>query len=155
MIDDALWQEDPMTWNSNASHEEKVGTITDLARIICCAGRPTVNPDALEGFTLEEMTDFGYYADQILTIRIDPLTAMVQDEDMGGVARKVDGDNIVIFYGPMCVFTAQIVDSILAHDDVQYRSGQWEDHLMELGVHAIGILRDCAVNGNEVLASRA
>ena len=133
-----------MTWNSSASYEEKVETIAELARLICCAGRPTVNSDALEGFTLEEMTDFGYYADQILTIRMDPFTAMVQDEDMSGVARKVDGNNIAIFYGPTRVFTAQVVDSIVAHDDAQYRSGQWEDHLMELGVHAIGVLRDRA-----------
>ena len=28
-----------MTWNSNASHEEKVGVIADLARLICCAVR--------------------------------------------------------------------------------------------------------------------
>ena len=139
-----------MTWNSNASHEEKVGTIADLARIICCAGRPTVNPDALEGFTLEEMTDFGYYADQILTIRMDPFTAMVQDEDMDGVARKVVGVNIAIFYGPTRVFTAQVVDSILVHDDAQYHSSQWEDHLMELGVHVIGGLRDRIVYENGV-----
>jgi hypothetical protein len=127
-----------MTWNSSASHEEKVETIADLARIICYAGRPAVNSDALEGFTLEEMTDFGYYADQILTIRMDPFTTMVQDEDMGGVARKVDGDTIAIFYGPTRVFTAQVVDGILAHDDAQYRSGQWEDHLMELGLALAG-----------------
>jgi hypothetical protein len=144
-----------MTWNSNASHEEKVQIIADLARIICCAGRPTVNPDALEGFTLEEMTDFGYYADPILTIRMHPFTAMVQDEDMSDVARQVDGSNIVIFYGPTRVFTAQVVDSMLAHDDAQYRSGQWEDHLMDLGIHAIGVLRDRAVYENGVLTARA
>ena len=137
-----------MTWNSNASHEEKVGVIADLARIICCAGRPTVNPDVLEGFTLEEMTDFGYYADPILTIRINPCTTMIQDADRGGVARQVDGNHIAIFYGPTRVFTAQVVDSMLAHDDAQYRSGQWEDHLMELGIHAIEVLRDRAVYEN-------
>jgi len=144
-----------MLWNSNMSHEEKVGVIADLARIICYAGRPTVNPDALEGFTLEEMTDFGYYADQILTIRIDPFTTMVQDENRDGVARKVDGNNIAIFYGPTRVFTAQVVDSILAHDDAQYRSGQWEDHLIELAVHIIGILRDHTVYENGALISSA
>ena len=127
-----------MTWNSSARYEEKVETIAELARLICCAGRPTVNSDALEGFTLEEMTDFGYYADQILTIRMDPFTTMVQDEDMGGVARKVDGNTIAIFYGPTRVFTAQVVDSILAHDDAQYHSGQWEDHLMELDLALAG-----------------
>jgi len=144
-----------MLWNSNMSHEEKVGVIADLARIICYAGRPTVNPDALEGFTLEEMTDFGYYADQILTIRIDPFTTMVQDENRDGVARKVDGNNIAIFYGPTRVFTAQVVDSILAHDDAQYRSGQWEGHLIELAVHIIGILRDHTVYENGALISSA
>src|SRR5687768_17379267 len=118
-----------MLWNSHVSHEEKVQIIADLARIICYAGRPTVNPGPLEEFTLEEMTDFGYYADPILTIRIDPFTTMVQDEDRGGVARQVDGNNIAIFYGPTRVFTALVVDSILAHDDVQYHSGQWEDPL--------------------------
>jgi len=144
-----------MLWNSNMSHEEKVGVIADLARIIYYAGRPTVNPDALEGFTLEEMTDFGYYADQILTIRIDPFTTMVQDENRDGVARKVDGNNIAIFYGPTRVFTAQVVDSILAHDDAQYRSGQWEGHLIELAVHIIGILRDHTVYENGALISSA
>ena len=127
-------------WNSSASHEEKVEMIADLARIICYAGWPTVNSDALEGFTLEAMTDFGYYADPILTIRMDPLTAMVQDEDRGGGARKVDGDNIAIFYGPTRVFTAQVADSILVHNDAQYRSGQWEDHLMELVVRFVSSL---------------
>jgi hypothetical protein len=144
-----------MLWNSNVSHEEKIQIIADLARIICYAGRPTVNPGPLEEFTLEEMTDFGYYADPILTIRIDPCTTMIQDEDRGGVARQVDGNNIAIFYGPTRVFTAQVVDSILAHDDVQYHSGQWEDPLMELGVHAIGVLRDHTIYENGVLTSRA
>ena len=130
-----------MLWNSKMSHEEQVGVIADLARIICYAGRPTVNPDALEGFMLEEMTDFGYYADPILTIRIGPLTAMVQDEERGGGARKVDGDNIAIFYGPTRVFTAQVIDSILVHNDAQYRSGQWEDHLMELVVRFVSSYR--------------
>jgi len=101
------------------------------------------------------MTDFGYYADQILTIRIDPFTTMVQDENRDGVARKVDGNNIAIFYGPTRVFTAQVVDSILAHDDAQYRSGQWEDHLIELAVHIIGILRDHTVYENGALISSA
>jgi hypothetical protein len=45
---------------------------------------------------------------------------------------------IAIFYGPTRVFTAQVVDSILAHDDAQYRSGQWEDHLMELALALAG-----------------
>jgi hypothetical protein len=78
---------------------------------------------------------------------------MIQDEDRGGLARKVDGNHIAIFYGPTRVFTAQVVDSILAHDDVQYHSGQWEDHLMELGVHAIGVLRDHTVYENGALTS--
>jgi hypothetical protein len=145
-----------MLWNSHVSHEEKVEIIADLARIICYAGQPTVKPDPLEEFTLEDIPDFGYYADPILTIRIDPCTTMIQDEDREGVARKVDGNNIVaIFYGPTRVFTAQVVDSILAHDNVQYHSGQWEDHLMELGVYAIGVLRDHTVYENGVLTSRA
>ena len=142
-----------MLWNSNVSPEEKTQIIADLARIICYAGRPTVNPGPLEEFTLEDIPDFGYYADPILTLRIDPCTMMIQDEDRGGVARKVDGNNIAIFYGPTRVFTAQVVDSILAHDDVQYHSGQWEDNLMELGVHAIGVLRDHTVYENGVLTS--
>ena len=142
-----------MLWNSNVSHEEKVQIIADLARIICYAERPTVNLGTLEEFTLEDIPDFGYYADQILTIRIDPFTTMIQDEDRGGVARKVDGNNIAIFYGPTRVFTTQVVDSILAHDDVQYHSGQWEDPLMELGVHAIGVLRDHTVYENGALTS--
>jgi hypothetical protein len=142
-----------MLWNSNVSHEEKVQIIADLARIICYAERSTVNLGTLEEFTLEDIPDFGYYADQILTIRIDPFTTMLQDEDRGGLARKVDGNNIAIFYGPTRVFTAQVVDSILAHDDVQYHSGQWEDHLMELGVHAIGVLRDHTVYENGALTS--
>jgi hypothetical protein len=142
-----------MLWNSNLSHEEKVQIIADLARIICYAERPTINLGTLEGFTLEDIPDFGYYADQILTIRIDPFTTMIQDEDRGGVARKVDGNHIAIFYGPTRVFTTQVVDSILAHDDVQYHSGQWEDHLMELGVHAIGVLRDHTVYENGALTS--
>jgi hypothetical protein len=37
-----------MLWNSNVSHEEKAQIIADLARIICYAERPTVNPGALE-----------------------------------------------------------------------------------------------------------
>jgi hypothetical protein len=142
-----------MLWNSNLSHEEKIQIIADLTRIICYAERPTINPGPLEEFTLEEIPDFGYYADQILTIRIDPFTTMIQDEDRGGVARKVDGNHIAIFYGPTRVFTAQVVDSILAHDDVQYHSGQWEDHLMELGVHAIGVLRDHTVYENGAVTS--
>ena len=142
-----------MLWNSNVSHEEKVQIIADLARIICYAERPTINLGTLEEFTLEDIPDFGYYADQILTIRIDPFTTMIQDEDRGGLARKVDGNNIAIFYGPTRVFTTQVVDSILAHDDVQYHSGQWEDPLMELGVHAIGVLRDHTVYENGALTS--
>ena len=142
-----------MLWNSNVSHEEKARIIGDLARIICYAERPTVNPGPLEEFTLEDIPDFGYYADPILTIRIDPFTTMLQDEDRDGVARQVDGNHIAIFYGPTHVFTAQVVDSILAHDDVQYHSGQWEDHLMEQGVHAIGVLREHTVYENGVLTS--
>jgi hypothetical protein len=79
-----------MLWNSHVSHEEKVQIIADLARIICYAERPTVNPGPLEAFTLEEIPDLGYYADEILTIRIDPFTTMIQDEDRGGVGRQVD-----------------------------------------------------------------
>ena len=144
-----------MLWNSNVSHEEKIQIIADLTRIICYAERPTINPGPLEEFTLEDIPDFGYYADEILTIRIDPCTTMIQDEDRGGVARQVDGNNIAIFYGPTHVFTAQVVDSILAHDDVQYCSGQWEDHLMELGVHVIGVLRDYTVYEKGVVTSSA
>ena len=144
-----------MLWNSHVSHEEKVQIIADLARIICYAERPTVNPGPLEAFTLEEIPDLGYYADEILTIRIDPFTTMIQDEDRGGVARQVDDNHIAIFYGPTRVFTAQVVESMLAHDDVQYCSGQWEDHLMELGIHAIGDLRDHTVYENGVLTSSA
>ena len=142
-----------MLWNSNVSHEEKAQIIADLARIICYAERPTVNLGTLEEFTLEDIPDFGYYADPILTIRIDPFTTMLQDEDRDGVARQVDGNHIAIFYGPTRVFTAQVVDSMLAHDDVQYHSGQWEDHLMEQGVHAIGVLREHTVYENGVLTS--
>jgi hypothetical protein len=144
-----------MLWNSHISHEEKVQIIADLARIICHAGRPTINASPLEAFTLEAIPDVGYYADDILTIRIDPSTTMMQDEDRGGVVRQVDGNHIAISYGPTRVFTAQVVDSMLAHDDAQYCCGQWEDHLMKLGVHAIGVLRDHTVYENGVLTFHA